>query len=214
MFMHPARRVLVATGVAIVAVLAVGCSASGTPAAQSSSTVAASPAAAATASAATTPAARPATAAPSPAPAGPQPCSTSYLRLKQGLGQGTAGALHQDFVLTNIGSITCTLYGFPGVSLGVGTPVEQIGEPAARLSPPSPAVVTLAPGQQANFNVNFEDAGNYPASKCGPENATDLVAYPPGQTTPIYFAFSAQTCSSTSLVTMHVTVIQPGNGGA
>jgi hypothetical protein len=116
MFMHPARRVLVATGVAIVAVLAVGCSASGTP--------------------------------------------------------------------------------------------------AGRLSPPSPAVVTLAPGQQANFNVNFEDAGNYPASKCGPENATDLVAYPPGQTTPIYFAFSAQTCSSTSLVTMHVTVMQPGNGGA
>jgi hypothetical protein len=34
------------------------------------------------------------------------------------------------------------------------------------------------------------------------------------KTTPIYFAFSAPTCSSTSLVTMHVTVIQPGNGGA
>jgi len=208
--MHPARRVLVATSAAIVAVLAAGCSTSSTPTAQSSSTVAASP----TAAASTGPAAQPTTAAPSPAPAGPQPCSTGYLGLKQGLGQGTAGALHQDFVLTNIGNMTCTLYGFPGVSLSAGTPAEQIGEPASRLSPPSPTVVTLAPGQQANFNVNFEDAGNYPASKCGPENATDLVVYPPDQTTPIYFAFSAQTCSATSLVTMHVTVIQPGNGGA
>ena len=158
------------------------------------------------------PATSPATTTPtSSAPAGPAGCATSALTLKRGLGQGTAGALDQNFVFTNVGSVTCTLYGYPGVS--VAGPSGQIGQPASRESSPGPSLVTLAPGRKANFTVTFVDAGNFTSSKCGLTNASTLVVYPPNQTAPVSIPFAIQACSK-NIVTMHTSIVSPGNGGS
>ena len=44
-----------------------------------------------------------------------------------GVAQGAAGSVYQVIDFTNISNTTCTLYGYPGVSLAAGTPVTQVG---------------------------------------------------------------------------------------
>jgi hypothetical protein len=115
--------------------------------------------------------------------------------------------------LENISGVTCTLYGYPGVSfVSTGTGGGQIG-PAATESPVTPRrLVTLAPGATANALLRIVQAGNYPASKCQPVTAHWLQIYPPNQTTPAYLAFNSQTCSK-PLNILSVSVVQPGSGG-
>jgi Protein of unknown function (DUF4232) len=195
-------------GLAVLTALLAGCG-SGTPSGQPGTTVTVTHTAQPNTSA---PATNPATTPPaSSAPAGPAGCATSALTLKRGLGQGTAGSLDQNFVFTNVGSVTCTLYGYPGVS--VAGPSGQIGQPASRESSPGPSLVTLAPGQKANFTVTFVDAGNFTSSKCGLTNASTLVVYPPNQTASVSIPFAIQACSK-NIVTMHTSVVSPGNGGS
>jgi Protein of unknown function (DUF4232) len=113
----------------------------------------------------------------------------------------------------NISGVTCTLYGYPGVSfVSTGTGGGQIG-PAATESTVTPRqLVTLAPGATANALLRIVQAGNYPASKCQPVTAHWLQIYPPNQTTPTYLAFTSQTCSK-PLNILSVSVAQPGSGG-
>lgn len=146
-------------------------------------------------------------------PAGPQPCPTRSLQAKPGLSQGTAGSIYQTIDFTNISNVTCTLYGYPGVSLAGGTPVSVIGAPADE-NPATPRlVVTLAPGAVANALLRIVEAGNFPASKCGPVTATYLQVYPPNQTTPILISYPAQACSHTAVHLLTVDVVKPGSGG-
>lgn len=147
-----------------------------------------------------------------PAPAGPPPCSTRFLGVKLGLAQGAAGSTYTVIDFTNISNVTCTLYGYPGVSLGGGHPVTQIGLAAAE-SPATPRqLVTLGPGAIGNALLQIVHAQNYPPSKCGPVTATWLVIYPPNQTTPVYLKYSSLTCSKHVQI-LTVSVVQPGSGG-
>ena len=120
--------------------------------------------------------------APPAAPAGPQPCPPRSLPAKPGLSQGTAGSIYQAIDFTNISNVTCTLYGYPGVSLAGGTPVSVIGAPADENPATARVLVILAPGAVANALVRIVQAGHFPASKCGPVTATYLPVYPPHQT--------------------------------
>jgi len=114
---------------------------------------------------------------------------------------------------TNIGNVTCTLYGYPGVSLAGGKPVTQIGAAATR-SPVTPkALVTLAPRAVANALLQIVDAGNYPTSTCGPTTADYLQIYPPNQTTPIYLSYKTQACSKPAHI-LTVSVVMPGAGSS
>jgi Domain of unknown function (DUF4232) len=192
------------------AVLASGCS-SGSPAPATTVTVTPSAPAGATptsAAPATSAAAPPA----SQAPAGPPPCPTRSLGVKLGLAQGAAGSTYTVIDFTNISNGTCTLYGYPGVSLGGGHPVTQIGLAAAE-SPVTPRqLVTLASGAVANALLQIVHAQNFPPSTCGPVTASWLVIYPPNQTTPVYLKYSSLTCSR-HVPILTVSVVQPGSGG-
>src|SRR5262252_6338590 len=92
------------------------------------------------------------------APAGPAPCPTRSLALKLGPGQGAAGSVYQVIDFTNISNVTCTLYGYPGVSLAGGQPVTQVGAAASRSTVAGPTVVTLAPRQTANALLRITQA--------------------------------------------------------
>ena len=204
---HPARRAIAAAALAGVAALAAACGSS-TPGATPTKTVTvtASPQAPAGSS--------PGTAAGTPAaPGAPAPCPTRSLGLKLGLSQGAAGSVYQVLDFTNISSVSCTLYGYPGVSLAGGQPVAQVGLAADENPTPPRELVTLAPGAVASSLLRIVDALNYPASKCGPVTTKWLQVYPPNQTTPIFLAYKTTGCSKPVRI-LTVSVVRPGSGGS
>jgi len=150
--------------------------------------------------------------APATSPSAPA-CPTSSLHLSTGTSQGAAaGSTYVSIVFTNIGTATCTLYGYPGVSLAGGAPVSQIGA-AADEDPATPRqLVTLMPGARASALLRIVDAHNFPASRCHIVTATYLQVYPPNQTTPGYVAYSAAACSK-PVHLLTVDVVKPGAGG-
>jgi Protein of unknown function (DUF4232) len=204
---NTARPAIAAAALATVAALAVACGGS-TPSATPAKTVTvtASPQAPASTS--------PGTATGTPAaPGGPAPCPTRSLGLKPGLSQGAAGSVYQVLDFTNISSVACTLYGYPGVSLADGHPVTQVGL-AASEDPTTPRkLVTLAPGQVANALLRIVDALNFPASRCGPVKTQWIQVYPPNQTTPIFLGYKTTACSKPVRI-LSVSVVQPGSGGS
>lgn len=222
------RRILPATVLTCVALLATGCGAgsagassgggaaptpSGAPV--TTSPVTTSPATKAPAGAATVQAGGPATAPPSPS-AGATPqhttaCPAGSLRVGPGVTQGTAGSVYQVIDFTNISRTTCTLYGYPGVSFTGGSPVHQLGEAATRNSTAPRTPVTLAPGTTANALLQITDAGNYPAAQCRPAAAQYLRVYAPDQTIPTDIAYKSTACTGTVGI-LSVSAVQSGSG--
>jgi hypothetical protein len=202
-----AGKVIAGALLACCAVLATACSASTSSASSPSSTATVTPVSSPSA---------PATSAPAttPAAAGPAPCPTRYLGVKAGLSQGTAGSTYQVIDFKNISNVSCTLYGYPGVSFAsTGASGGQIGLSAKENPTPPRELVTLAPGATANALLGIADAGNFPPATCGMVTAHWLVIYPPNQTTPVYLSYTSATCSKPVQI-LTVNVVQPGSGGS
>jgi hypothetical protein len=143
---------------------------------------------------------------------GPPGCATRDLKATVGVAQGAAGSVYQVIDFTNIGTASCSLYGYPGIALAGGSPVTQIGAAASRSPQAGPALVTLAPGAVGNTLLRITQAQNYPTSKCSPMASTYLQIYPPNQTTPIYLGYKSTGCSATGVNLLTVGVVQSGAG--
>jgi hypothetical protein len=143
---------------------------------------------------------------------GPPGCATRDLKATVGVAQGAAGSVYQVIDFTNIGTASCSLYGYPGIALAGGSPVTQIGAAASRSPQAGPALVTLAPGAVGNTLLRITQAQNYPTSKCSPMASTYLQIYPPNQTTPIYLGYKSTGCSATGVNLLTVSVVQSGAG--
>ena len=116
---------LALTAAALICTAAVaGCASSGSsqPAASGSTPASSSSAPAATSSSNT-----PAVVAPSSSAPGTPACATSALQVKLGSSDGYAGGVYVIIDFTNTSGSTCTLFGYPGVSLVTGPPYKQIG---------------------------------------------------------------------------------------
>jgi len=218
--MHPtlrvARRAFAAAPLIGVAALATACRSSPSAAAGNNAAPAASDSttrdstAPAATPAATTPAAQATTPA---ASSGPSPCPTRSLRVKLGASQGTAGSVYTTIVFTNVSNATCTLYGYPGVSLTTGNPGTQIGK-AAKENPATPRrLVTLQPQTSASALLRIVNAQNYPASRCDPKNSAYLQVYPPNQTKQVYIRHKTLGCAK-PINLMTVDVVKPGSGSS
>jgi len=186
-----------------------GCG-SGTPAAAPATTVTVTSSAPASPSGA---AATPSTVTTTTGGSAPAACPTRSLAVKLGLSQGAAGSIYQVIDFSNISDSTCTLYGFPGVSLAGGSPVKQIGLSAAEDHSSARVLITLAPGAVANALLRVVQAANFPPSRCDLKNATFLQIYPPNQTTPVYLKYKAQACAK-SVQILTVSVVKAGSGGS
>ena len=149
---------------------------------------------------------------PNAAAGGPPGCATRDLKATVGVAQGAAGSVYQVIDFTNIGTASCSLYGYPGIALAGGSPVTQIGAAASRSPQAGPALVTLKPGAVANTLLRITQAQNYPTSKCSPMASTYLQIYPPNQTTPIYLGYKSTGCSATGVNLLTVSVVQSGAG--
>jgi len=205
--MHLLRRPALAVGALTCAVALAGCASSGSTSQPdtSGSTPAASPSApAASASSSDTPA----VAAPSSS-AGGTACATSALQIKLGASDGYAGGVYQTIDFTNTSGSTCTLFGYPGVSLVTGPPYQQLGVPAKRTATPPAKVVTLAPGATANAVLQIVDALNFPSPSCQPTKAAALKVYPPNQFTAVYLPDTSYGCGN-PVQTMYIAPVRPG----
>jgi hypothetical protein len=214
-----ARRAVCAAAVTGLAALVTACGSpapggapatSSTPATSASTgTSSASSSPAPSGSAASTPAGSPGT---GPAAAGAPACSSRYLRADPGLSQGTAGSVYVVIDFTNLNNASCTLYGYPGVSFGAGTPVTQVGLAAAENSATPRELVTLKPGGVANALLRIVDAGNFSATQCHPVTTTWLQVYPPNQTAQLYVHYRSTACAK-HVQTLTVDAVRPGSGG-
>ena len=192
----------------IVLIAVAGCSSSSSPSA-APSTASSSP-----------PASLPSTAAPvppstpqSPAVTGPLACATSSLNVTLGPSSGYAGGEYQTIVFTNTSGTTCTLFGYPGVSLVSAPPYKQIGLAAQRASTVPVKLITLATGAAANAVLQIVDALNFGSATCSPTQAAFLRIYPPNQTAPVYLADTSEICAQ-PVQTLFVSAVQAGAGGS
>jgi len=195
----------------LVAAAVTGCASSGSSSQPGApgSTAAASPTASPASSSGNTPAA----ASPSATATGPAACPTSSLRVKPGVAQGYAGGVYQVIDFTNTSGSTCTLYGYPGVSLVSGPPYMQIGLAAKRSTSTPRTLVPLAPGATANALLQIVDALNYPTASCGPAKATALKIYPPDQTVPVYLPNTSTGCTKPVQI-LYIGAVRPGSGSS
>jgi hypothetical protein len=132
---------------------------------------------------------------------------------------------HIGLQLTNTGSSSCTLYGYPGVSWVAGADGHQVGAAAQRQTDNSgnaQQTVTLAPGALASAPLDIVDAAVIPPAECKPVPVRGLRVYPPGQTAALFLPLPTASggYGECSLATKQPTLtvgylqagVQPGGG--
>jgi hypothetical protein len=192
---------------ALICVAAVaGCSSSSTPATPGTTSPTTPGASGTGTAAATSPGTNPTTPTVAALPA----CPTSSLQVKLGLSEGYAGGVYQVINFTSTSSASCTLYGYPGVSLVTGPPYAQLGSAAKRSTTTPVKLITLAPGETADAQLQIVDALNFPPATCKPTKATNLKVYPPNQTAPVYLADTSYGCAK-PVQTMVIGPVQAGS---
>jgi hypothetical protein len=125
---------------------------------------------------------------------------------------GAAGSTYVTIDFTNTGSHTCTLYGYPGMSLANSG--GSIGAPATRDRTHAATTVTLAAGAKANAVLRVVDAQNYPSGTCSPDSASFLLIYPPNQTQALDVPYKSTGCKNSSVKLLSVSAVTSGAGSS
>jgi Protein of unknown function (DUF4232) len=118
-------------------------------------------------------------------------CAAADLTMSLGESDGGAGRRYQPIVVTNVGSRTCTVQGFPEVRL-VDASGAQIGEPAQPESTTPPAIVALAPGDIGS--ILLQTLSGPIDGPCSPASAAVLVLLP-GDTDEVALASEYIACT-------------------
>ena len=145
-------------------------------------------------------------------PAGPGRCVSSALRASLGRGGAAAGTSYIALLLTNRSRVTCTLAGYPGVSLVAGTNAHQIGAPASRDRRFSATPVTLSPGATAYATIAIASFANYDQGACKPAPATGYRIFPPGSTGSLLISAPQTVCSRPGVQGFQTSVVRTGTG--
>jgi hypothetical protein len=216
------RASLTGATLAVAAVLATGCNSSssgsasvGASVSAGASSVSAAVSAAAAAAGSTAAATSGAQSSAPASQAGLAACTATDLKIATNgsAGGGAAGSFYSFIDFTNTSSASCTLYGYPGVSL-TSASGAQLGAAATRDATTAPATITLAPGATANAVLRMTDPTVYSTSKCQPATSAYLKVYPPNQTQSVKVSFKGGTCASSSVKMLSIRVITPGASSA
>lgn len=133
-------------------------------------------------------------------------CPTERLRLSLGREDVGAGNVYLPLVLTNTSTATCTLTGFPGVSL-LDSGGSAIGDPATRRGASRPTV-SLPPGRSASAMLHTLNEGT--TDKPCRRAPARIRAYPPDSFTSMTVpARSFRVCGGV----FEVEAIHSGKGG-
>ncbi len=134
-------------------------------------------------------------------------CRIGELSLSLGTPSPGAGQIYIPLVLRNSGSRTCTVFGYPGVSL-LDASSNQIGQPATREPTNTPTTITLTPGSSASSALHTINEGISTTSPCLVPS-TQVRVYPPDETQPIVFPGVIRVCGGV----FSVTALVPGTTG-
>jgi hypothetical protein len=138
-------------------------------------------------------------------------CASSQLTVWLGIpADGTAGGFYYEMQISNIGTTTCSLYGFPGVS-AVAAGGHQLGSPASWDHGFTPSTVVLAPGATSHVVLRVTDVSNF-GGLCTPVSAAGLRVYPPNQTVPFIVLVNFEACSNTGPIYLNVRPLEAGTG--
>lgn len=124
-------------------------------------------------------------------------CRSEDLRGSLGPTDAGAGQRYTVLVLTNTGTRTCRLRGFPGVSL-LDASGSQLGEAAGREGPAGPSI-SLAPGEEASAVLHTSSAGI--GGACTP-TSTRIRVYPPDTTIPLDIPAAYTACGTFQVSTL------------
>ena len=211
-------RVTVSAGALLGAVLLAGCSASGTTTSSTGTSTATTATSTPTPTSTVTATARPTPTVSGTPVAGPSRCAVAQLSgaigERNGAPAGTGDGMnqkHDAIILTNTSGTTCTIQGWPGVSLvgdGNGT---QLGAAAALDRTTPHPTLAIQPGGKVQAPIDYTSAAVYPGSQCGVKQADGLRVYPPGSTASLFITAKWQACTSTThdLLTVGAFVTYP-----
>jgi hypothetical protein len=118
-------------------------------------------------------------------------CGLPGLHLSVGRVTGGAGSLFYPLRFTNTSGRSCTLRGYPGVSL-LGRGHQQIGAPATR-NPHAVTTVVVRPGRTAFATVRTDNPGVAP--QCRPASAF-IQVFPPGSFRSGLIPYHLRACGS------------------
>jgi hypothetical protein len=147
-------------------------------------------------------------------PAAISKCTASDLGVWVAIGQGNgaAGTIYYPLELTNLSGRTCSLSGYPGVSV-IDRNGHQLGSPAGWGSRAGARTVNLAPGATAHTIMAYHDVLVSTEPGCDPVSTAALLrVYPPDQYDPTYAPFSFEVCSHAGPI--YLNVIEPVIAGA
>jgi len=132
-------------------------------------------------------------------------CRTAQLRATLGGQNSGVGSIFTTIVLRNVGRQSCSVTGYPGISLVDGAR-RQIGRPA-RWDAGVVRWFTLRPGEAASTAVHSLNPGTG-TTNCLPPS-TALRVYPPNARTALLVPARLSDC----LGTLGVTPLVPGTNG-
>ena len=132
-------------------------------------------------------------------------CTSNHTRVWWGEpGDAATGHIHYPLQFSNIGTTTCTLFGYPGVS-ALDTNGNQVGLPATHSG--AKQLVTLAPGATAHVILDVTQ-GAFVCSN--PIDAPVLRVFAPGQVNAQLVPLATTGCPGQSV--LHVDAMHPRAG--
>lgn len=121
-------------------------------------------------------------------------------------GGGTAGSVFYRIEFTNLGSGTCSLFGFPIVA-ALNLNGKQVGAPATHMPGKKVKAVKIAQGQTATAQLRIVEAGNFSPNECKPTWAAGLRIGVPGGLGTKFAPLAFQTCALTSAQILSVGAV-------
>jgi Protein of unknown function (DUF4232) len=128
--------------------------------------------------------------------AGTPMCATSQLTASLGGGDAGAGNLYRYLLLTNHSGTTCTVSGFPGLSL-LTAQGKELGAPAVFDHTFSYSTLTVRPGQTVSDTIHTLNSG---ATSCQ-GTSSSLRIYPPGNKADLVIRGQVMLCGNLLQVT-------------
>ena len=134
-------------------------------------------------------------------------CGVSQLQVTTLSQDAGAGNRYATFAMKNVGTVNCTLYGYPGAAAYAGA--RPIVTQATRLSNSEPVqTITLKPKDQAYFSIHYVAVPSGGKEQC--ETADTLQVTPPEATTQLMVAIElASLCPSGGLDVSPLTSKRP-----
>ncbi|MHB2022064.1 MAG: DUF4232 domain-containing protein [Mycobacteriales bacterium] len=136
------------------------------------------------------------------------PCTMTELQVSAAQQQGAAGTVFQNVLFRNVGSVPCSLSGYPGVSF-TDTAGRQLGLSARELNAFGQPVRTVAipVGAIAQATTGVPDTTAVPAASCQPATASGLRVYPPNLTQSVTIPLSAESVCTAGAYRPFVTPV-------